>query len=326
MNIKKIGLTALAASLVSVSAHAGAVSVAGGASIATDGHTGEGLNKGTGFSMGNQLTFTGGGELDNGLNVSISFVLDQGDDTVVSSGPFDSHSITISSEDMGSLTLAGEGANSATTAIDTTAAGDLWDNFDQLANSSGITFPDLVSASGGRNNNLFYKSPDFSGFQVTASYEPQGGTAASASSFGVNYTGVEGLTLNYAVTDEETGTASTSGDNTVMKASYAYGPVTVTYSSMEHDEALSTGANDIDMTSYAISYTVTDELSLTYGSETSEKGSTGNTDAEIDGITVAYTAGGMTITGKMVDGENLDYSTSSAADVEYWSLGASFAF
>jgi len=95
---------------------------------------------------------------------------------------------------------------------------------------------------------------------------------------------------------------------------------------MEHDEALSTGANDIDMTSYAISYTVTDELSLTYGSETSEKGSTGNTDAEIDGITVAYTAGGMTITGKMVDGENLDYSTSSAADVEYWSLGASFAF
>ena len=31
--------------------------------------------------MGNQLTFTGGGELDNGLNVALSFVLDQGDDT-----------------------------------------------------------------------------------------------------------------------------------------------------------------------------------------------------------------------------------------------------
>jgi hypothetical protein len=33
MNIKKIGLTALAASLVSVSAHAGAMSVAGSASL-----------------------------------------------------------------------------------------------------------------------------------------------------------------------------------------------------------------------------------------------------------------------------------------------------
>ena len=30
--------------------------------------------------MGNQLTFSGSGELDNGLNVSLSFVLDQGDD------------------------------------------------------------------------------------------------------------------------------------------------------------------------------------------------------------------------------------------------------
>ena len=33
MNIKKIGLTALAASLVSVSAHAGEMSVAGSASV-----------------------------------------------------------------------------------------------------------------------------------------------------------------------------------------------------------------------------------------------------------------------------------------------------
>ena len=31
------------------------------------------------YSMGNQLTFSGSGELDNGLTVSVSFVLDQGD-------------------------------------------------------------------------------------------------------------------------------------------------------------------------------------------------------------------------------------------------------
>ena len=33
--------------------------------------------------MGNQLTFTGSGELDNGLNVSLSFVLDQNDEVMV---------------------------------------------------------------------------------------------------------------------------------------------------------------------------------------------------------------------------------------------------
>ena len=29
--------------------------------------------------MGNQLTFTGSGEKDNGMNVALNFILDQGD-------------------------------------------------------------------------------------------------------------------------------------------------------------------------------------------------------------------------------------------------------
>jgi len=32
------------------------------------------------------------------------------------------------------------------------------------------------------------------------------------------------------------------------------------------------------------------------------------------------------ISAAMMDGENLDYSTNTGADVEYWALGASFAF
>ena len=79
------------------------------------------------FSMGNQLTFSGSGELDNGLNVSLSFVLDQGDEgtTGKANSPFDSHSVTVSSDSLGSLTLAGEGGSSAQTALDTSAAGDV---------------------------------------------------------------------------------------------------------------------------------------------------------------------------------------------------------
>ena len=74
-NYKKIGLTALAASLVSVSAHAGAVSVTGGASMNSEGHSGTSLNAGTTFSMGNSSMFTRAGELDKGLTASISFEL-----------------------------------------------------------------------------------------------------------------------------------------------------------------------------------------------------------------------------------------------------------
>jgi len=331
-NLKKIGLTALAASLVSVSANAGAISVSGGASLGVTGHTGEGLNAGTSFSMGNQLTFSGSGELDNGLNVSVSFVLDQGDDkstanstnAVNGSAPFDSHSITVSADGLGSLTMSGEGGGNATSAISGTAAGGLWDAFDQLANASGITFPDLQVTISSGNGAFVYTSPALmEGLTGVVSYQPQGANSESATGYGVNYSGVEGLTLNYATTDIDGTTAATRGDNSAMKASYAYGPVTVTYSQSENDLG-STGI-DNESTSYAVSYTVSDELSVTYGSETHEQ-SNKTVDAEIDAISFAYTAGGMTLSGSMKDGENLDYSTNSASDLEQWTLGASFAF
>ena len=61
---KKIGLSALAGSLVAVSANAGEMSVAGSASIAVEHVNGGAASTGKSWSMGNQLTFTGGGELD----------------------------------------------------------------------------------------------------------------------------------------------------------------------------------------------------------------------------------------------------------------------
>jgi outer membrane protein OmpU len=74
-------MPALAGSLVATSAFAGAMSVAGSASMKVQHVNGGAADTGKAFSMGNQLTFSGSGELDNGLNVSLSFVLDQGDDT-----------------------------------------------------------------------------------------------------------------------------------------------------------------------------------------------------------------------------------------------------
>ena len=164
------------------------------------------------------------------------------------------------------------------------------------------------------------------GLNVTLSYNPQTTLNESETGFGVNYSGIEGLSLSYAVADENTHAGSdTSGDNTVIKASYAYGPVTVAYSEMEHDEGLSSGANDITMTSYALTYTMSDELSVTYGSETSDKGSK-TTDLEVEGISVAYTTGGMTISASSMSLENGNWGTGSEEDMDYWALGASFAF
>ena len=322
MNIKKIGLTALAASLVSVSAHAGSMSVAGGASMNTEGYSGEGLTAGTTFSMGNQLTFTGSGELDNGINVSLSFVIDQGDDENNNeTSPFDSHSVTISSDGLGTLVLAGEGGSSATSSIDGTAAGDIWDTFD---GARGYTTGVAVSDAGGVANNLFYTLPSIvDGLSIFANYNPQGSARESSTGFGITYTGVEGLTAKYAVADEVGTTTALSGDQTVWNLSYVYGPVTVSASNSDFDVGTST--SDQETSSFAVSYTISDELSVTYGEDTIEKGGD-PTDAEYSVISGSYTAGGMTISASMKDGENINHGTASNQDFEYWSLGASFAF
>ena len=320
MNIKKIGLTALAASLVSVSAaNAGSMSISGAASVGIGGYSSDTHNAGTSFTMGNQFTVSGGGELDNGLNVSLSYQLDN---AAGESGPFDDHSITISSDEIGTIKFSGHGGSSATSAMDATAAGDIWDGFDGAV-ATGVTGV-TIGASGGTNNSIFYTAPSLmDGLAITASYNPQGAQAESEMGYGVAYTGVEGLTLKYATMDENTGTAATSGDQTAWRAAYVVGPVTLTATNNDYD--MGTGTNDKETSSYNIAYTLTDEISIQYGTESIDVGSSA-TDAEYSAIVASYTAGGMTITAKMEGADNVDNSTNANADVEYWFLGAAFAF
>ena len=319
MNMKKVGLTALAASLVSFSANAGEFTVSGSASIAVTGYSGEKANTPKTFSMGDQLTFSGGGELDNGMNVSMSFVIDDSD-------TWDAHSITISSEGMGSLTVAGEGGSSATTSVDGSAAGDIWDAFDGAAAvSTGVTGLKPLDSDPGKES-IFYTLPSLmDGLSVFASYNPQESAVnETETGYGATYTGVEGLTVSLASTDINSGTTTTSGDHTAMKATYAYGPVTVGYSKNEHDVSAA-GANNTDLTSWNVAYTVSDELSIAYGTEDLSVDGKAE-DAEYTAIVVAYTSGGMTLTGKMEDAENVDGTANSSADQEMWTVSAAFAF
>jgi len=323
-NFKKIGMTALAASLVSTSVFAGEVTVAGSASMAVENYSSTSKNAGKGFSMGNQLTFTGGGELDNGMTVGISFILDQGDNEVsaeassAGTAPFDSHSISISSDAMGTLVMHGEGGSSAQSALDTTAAGDIWDLFD------GTTTGTTVSSSAAGGDILVYTLPSIvDGLSVSASYDPQQATAASSTAFGVTYTGVEGLSVSYGVGDATTGVSTTEADATTMKASYAYGSFTVAYSNNDYQSAVAN--KDQETTSYKLSYTVSDAISVSYGEDTINlEGST--VDAEYDKLSASYTSGGMTVTATQASATDALHGTTTAEDQDYWSLGLSFAF
>ena len=322
MNIKKIGLTALAGSLVATSAFAGSMSVSGGASLSLEHINGGAASSGKSFTMGNQLTFSGSGEMDNGLNVSLSFILDQNDNATTAAGadkndndgsPFDSHSVTISSDSLGTLNFAGEGGSSATTAVDASAAGDIWDQFDD---EGGLE----PSGVGSGNNMFMYTLPSLmDDLTLKASYIPSGTGTEAAIGYSATYAGVEGLSVTYA-TGEDTSVGNVN-DATMLKGSYAYGPVTVAYSDYEYDAQ--TDTSDDEMTSYKVSYTVSDELSVSYGQE---EITTNSLSAEYEMISASYTAGGMTITASMSDATDIDGTTTATEDRERWALGASFAF
>ena len=318
---KKIGLTALAGSLVATSAFAGELGVSGSASMNVEHTNGGAANAGKTFSMGNSVKFSGSGELDNGMTVSLSFELDQGDDDTASNaaysgGPFDGHSVSISSDTLGKLTLYGEGGKSSTALYDTSAAGDLWDNYDA---EDGIE-PEEVGTS---DNMLLYTLPSFvDGLSLNASYEPTKGGVASATQFGASYSGIDGLTVSYA-TGDDSNAVSDPSTGTVLKASYAYGPVTLAYSDYEFDKTGDTGS--IDMNGYKVTYTVNDEISLAYASEELDEVGKSET-AEYDEVSVSYTTGGMTLSASMGEADNRDGTTTATMDNERWYLGASFAF
>ena len=323
MNIKKIGLTALAASLVSVSANAGELSVSGAASLGIGGYSGDKVDLGTSFTMGNQFTVTGSGELDNGLTVSLSYQLDQGA-AAGTNGTFDDHSLTVSSEEMGTLKFSGHGGSSASQSIDGTVAGDIWDGFDGTLSTNAASGLVLSAASAG-NNSMFYTLPEMmEGVSVFASYNPSvSGTTESEMGYGLTYTGIDGLTASYATTDENTGTANTSGEQTAYKLSYAYGPVTVGMSNSDYD--VGSSGTDQEVDSYSIAYTVSDELSISYGVEEIDQSGKA-VEAEYSAIVASYTSGGVTLTAKMEEAENIDGTTNATADQEYYFLGAAFAF
>ena len=329
MNIKKIGMTALAASLVSVSASAGELSVSGSASINAEGYSAPattGLNGGTTFSMGNAITLSGSGELDNGMTVSLSYELDEGANAAsTATSLFDNHSVTVSSDAMGTLVFSGHGGSTAASSINTTAAGDLYDLFDGAQGNLGVTGV-AISESGAGNNSFFYTTPSvMDGVALFASYTPQAAVAAQSAGsvgYGITYTGVEGLTASFATNDINGGSADANGDVDVISLSYAMGPITASYSNNDYDVGLA--GSDQETSAFALSYTLSDSLSVTYGQETIEQ--TALTDAEYSKISASYTAGGMTISASMAEGDNIDQTTAANEDLEYWSLGASFAF
>jgi len=304
---KKIGLTALAASLVSASAFAGTMDVTGKAALT---YAGGSEVTGNGWSMNDSITFSGGGEMDNGWNVNAKFLLDNSDGAAAQI--FDNRHISIEMASAGTLEFWGQSGDSVLSAHD--------DKMPAAYEESwyGATGPGTGAAA----SDMFYYSNAaiVDGVNFLASYTPSGTELASSTEMGVIYTGVSGLTLGF-VTGDDAGTGSTSKiENTNMWATYAFGSVTLGFQANESDSTVA--SSDTEFQAMAVSYAVSEDLSVSYG--VSELDKEGSASQESSAFGASYTMGSMTLAGSAHSHDNEAHVTTS--DTSNYEMTLSFAF
>jgi len=315
MNIKKIGLTALAGALVSVSANAAELSVTGGASIGFSGE--EQTTKGNGWTMNDGITFAASAEMDNGWTVSTSMLIDSSDGGAADI--IDNRSLTIDMGDTGSLTFNGDGGSSSVALmVDTTPTANeqAWDDV------SNATVHNYDVASGNSDWFQYTNTSLMDGLTVKLDYVPSDGTTDIESSTAgtISYTGIEGLTIGLGAGEDNGEGASASIDVTVANATYAMDAFTIGWSTSESDS--NAADSDITLTAMGVSYAVNDDLSVSLNQSTHEI--EGSSDQDSFGISASLVMGSMTLSANHNSVENV--AGVSGTDRSGYALGLSFAF
>jgi len=327
-NFKKIGLSALAGSLAAFSVNAAELTASGGAYfyVGTSDENGAGY-----YSMSDSVTFTGSGTTDGGLDIAVKFELDgnapAGSKTTAASttspsgsNVMDDRSVSVGSDTLGTFTFHGHGGSSVLSGWDDktpNAYEEVWD---------GVSGADKLINGAAGNNLLRYDSPSFSGVTVHASYvNAAAGGVSMYHDMGIQIKPemVDGLTLGYAVGEVEE-TAGVMVDESTMFVTYATGGFTLGYQTSEADGPTTT--EDDDSTSMSISYAVSDDFTIAYGTHELDLGSAtaAGTDQESSGWSASYTMGGMSISGMMNTVDNV--AGSATADKKGYELELGFAF
>jgi len=331
-NIKKIGLTALAGSLVGFSAHAAEMTVSG-ATVLTYTSADSSETTGNPFGMKTNLGFTASGEV-NGYTVS--YMQTSKDQFAGMS----SARLSIDMGDMGTVAFD-QGSGSGLKTIDDktpTAAEEIWDGIDAPAGNPGNG---LVGATG--STGVFNYVNTFEGVTLNAAIRKGSGTAnadggnsgagqgawdfaltADGSSLGLDGFAI-GAGYGEADAGQESGTTDHDDQHSTIFANYTMGPVTFGYQVSQVAKG-ATGGQNIEAHAWGIAFNVNENLSMSYGERDVDHGNAGAADVEEngEGIAVAYTMGSMKIAGNRNEVTNND-GTSGSAD-QMTEIAVSFAF
>jgi outer membrane protein OmpU len=331
-NIKKIGLTALAGSLVGFSAHAAEMTVSG-ATVLTYTSADSSETTGNPFGMKTNLGFTASGEV-NGYTVS--YMQTSKDQFAGMS----SARLSLDIGDMGTIAFD-QGSGSGLKTIDDktpTAAEEIWDGIDAPAGNPGNG---LVGATG--STGVWNYVNTMSGVKLNAAIRKGSGTANSdggnsgagqgawdfaLTADGSAY-GVDGLSFGGGYGEAESGQEASTTDHddehATIFANYSVGPVTfgAQMSEIKKGKKL---AQNIEAVAWGIAFNINENLSMSYGERDVDHQNSGSADVEEngEGIAVAYTMGSIKIAGNKNEVSDNDGTTGSKDEMT--EIAVSFAF
>ena len=338
--LTKIGVSALCGSLASVSAaQAGALSVTGGATATWSSN--EGTTNGNPIGLSSGILFTGTGELDNGTTFTLT--LSNTDQSAYSAG-----SIALVTPGLGTFT------------IDQGAGGTGIDRYDDMmptaweeTNGTSLgTGLQTVGGASGAANIEWNMSADMlpEGLSVAIAHSPKlsGLGANDKASDGTGGEGVgnvwdvavahdglyDGLNVfaGHSSIEQSKSNSKHGGDRTqyVLGATYAIGSVTLGYQesrdNMQNEAA--GGTSYYDNTAYGVSFSVNDDLSISYGKHESKAAKNGLVDVtnDAESLQLAYSMGGASIKLAETSVDDANYTSGTSKDRDGTTIALTLAF
>ena len=299
-NITKIGLTALAGSLVATSAFAGAMSVSGSAKVTYQSKNASAVNP---YSNSKGLTFSGSGELDNGFSVSTGYTM--------TNAAFSSSYVSLDMGDSGTLHFMNGTSKAGIQKYQDkmpTAGEQVWDDVD--TDDNGVV--------GTGNANAFGYEVDAMGLTLSASFAKEA-TGTSSSIVLVASDLVEGMEIGYGMGTDPI-TTTQEDDHSTAYVTYTAGMATVGVQTSSIDKP----SADEDRLAMAISLAVNENMSISYGVSTVDFETSTLSDEESTGVSASYTMGGMTFAAVMNQTDSV--AGASGTDKEFKEISVAFAF
>ena len=301
--LKKLGLTALAGSMVATSVAAGEFGVTGGMAWSWD--SADSDQSGNPMSMTNDLLFTGSGETDQGWTATVALELDNG--VAVD------ESISIDFGDGGVFQYGGSSKGGRGIGLVDNLVPHADTPVFSATDASGTEYGVARGASG--TNNI---SHQITVGDVKIGAEVQKG-AGTSTSWGLQYSGIDNLTIGFGSSDISPGAKDGGTDSNTIGVKYAIGGITLGYQITEVDKA----SNDEDAVMYGASFAVNDDLTVSFGRQTVEIQGKANDEVN-SGFSASYTMGSMSFVGYVNKTENIAGASTSDEDKKGITLSISF--